>query len=296
MHKPLLNETKHKILSVLIVTIGALLGFEAISGAIGIYQIKTGLYLSFYIYAFHIFWLTFLFDMHLKTRGVWGNNLREALRLRFAYMKNWYHFRHFQNYLVLPGIIYWGTVILLLLNPFDTALKQGITICSTIALSVAYWFMKEHISKRLEHQDHWIRILSLVKIYAAFILFSATVGVTFYYGFNSSFLFLSVFTLTFLLIYQALFQHRLLSFQIFAYVLLIAVVLALASLWIFNNWNTEYFAAGLVLLAVYNSLWGILHHHLDKTLTKKIAVEYMAMSALVITIVLASHNFSQRVI
>jgi hypothetical protein len=298
-------ETKQKFFSTLIVTVGALLGFEALSYIIGIYQLRGSLYVAFYVYAFHIFWLTFLFDLHLKKRGVLAlarlnhqgaKMVWTAFQDRIEHVKKWEYLRHYQNYLVLPGSIYWATVVLMFVNPFAGVFKQLILFCSTLALSIAYWFMKEHISRRLEHQDHWIKVLSLVKLYAAFIVFSATMAVTFYFGFSAIFLLSATLTMTFLLIYQALFQHRLLNFSIFLWIVIIALIMGIVSLWVYANWSTEYLTAGLVMLAVYNSLWGILHHYLDNSLTKKIAFEYLAMMIFIISFVFASHNFNQRVV
>ncbi len=300
-----MNETKNKIISVIIVTVGAFLGFQALSYIIGIYQLDDSLYVALYVYAFHIFWLTFVFDLHLKKRGVLANARLNhqgikmfwmAFHERIEHLKRWDYFRHYQNYLVLPGLIYWGTTTLLFLNPFNTAFKQLLSIASTIALSVAYWYMKEHVSRQLEHKDHWLRWLSLVKLYTAFIIFSSTVGVTFYYGFSASFLLLAVLALTFLLVYQALFQHRMLNLSVFLWIIVIALSMGVISLWVFQNWGSEYLTAGLVMLAVYNTLWGILHHKLENTLTKKMAFEYIAMMVLVVSIVFASHNFNQRII
>ena len=303
MHKLLFSETKNKILSVFIVTVGALLGFEALSYIIGIYQLRGSLYVAMYVYAFHIFWLTFLFDLHLKKRGVLANArlnykgwkmLQMAFIDRIEHLRKWEYFRHYQNYLVLPGLIYWGTATLLFLNPFDRGFKQTLIIFSTLALSVAYWFMKEHISRRLEHEDHWIKALSLVKLYAGFIIFSSAVGVTFYFGYNASFLFSAVISVTFFLLYQALFQHRLLNFSIFMWIVIISLTMGIVSLWVYSNWSSEYLTAGLVMLAIYNSMWGILHHYLDHTLTKKIAFEYLAMMVFIVSFVFASHNFNQN--
>ena len=138
------GDQKEKYLSTLIVTVGALLGFEAISYAIGIYQLRQSLFLSFYIYAFHIFWLTFLFDLHLKKRGVLANArlnhkgakmLWEACKERLEHVRRWEYLRHYQNYLVLPGLLYWSTIILLFLNPFNGALKQLIVLTASFAMS-----------------------------------------------------------------------------------------------------------------------------------------------------------------
>lgn len=303
--KPIMSEQQHKFLSTLIVTVGALLGFEAVSYSIGIYQLRQSLYLSFYIYAFHIFWLTFLFDLHFKKRNVLAGLrlnhrgaklLWEGFKQRCEHVRNWQYLRHYQNYLVLPGLLYWSCVVLLFLNPFNAGLKQALVLFTTLAMAVAYWFMKEHVNRRLETLDWWIKILAVVKLFAAFLVYAALVGVTFHYGYDATFLLLATSTLTFLLVYQALFQHRLLTFSIFLWIVIIALVMAIVSLWVYGNWNTQYFTAGVVMLAVYNTLWGILHHYLDHSLTRKVVFEYLVMMVLVISILFASHNFNQRII
>lgn len=303
--QPIVSEQNHKFLSTLIISIGTFLGFAAVSFIIGIYQLKTALYVALYVYAFHIFWLTFLFDLHLKKRAVLATArinfsgaklLLQAFKQRLDHLRQWKYLRHYQNYLVLPGLLYWASVILIFLNPFNSTLKQLIVFSASIAMSVAYWYMKEHISRRLEAQDNWIRVLSLVKLFAAFLMYSAVIGVTRHYGYDVDFLLPAVITVTFLLIYQALFQHKLLNFQIFIWIVIISLAMGLVSLWVYNNWNTEYFTAGLVMLGVYNTLWGILHHHLDRTLTGKVIFEYLVMMALILSFLLASHNFNQKVI
>lgn len=303
--KPLVSAQNHKYISTLIISVGALLGFEALSYIVGIYQLTTALHVSFYVYALHIFWLTFVFDLHLKKRSVLVearlNNkgarmLLAAFRQRIKHLHQWEYFRHYQNYLVLPGLLYWSAVILIFLNPFNNILKHLIILSASVAMSVAYWYLKEHVSRKLEALEHWIRVLSLVKLFAAFLVYSAVIGVTFHYGYSVDFLLPAIITLTFLLVYQALFQHELLNFQIFVWIIIISLVMGLVSLWVYNYWNTEYLTAGLVMLAVYNTLWGILHNYLDKTLTYKVAFEYLVMMIFIVSFLFASHNFNQKVI
>lgn len=300
-----MNEQKNKILSIVIVAATALLGFEAISYTIRIYQLRPALHLSIYVYAFHIFWLAFVFDLHFKKRGVWamlrpshsGLHLFWAgLKERWAHLGQWAYLRHFLNYLVLPGILYWATVVLLFLNPFNHALKQSLIVAATFALSVAYWFMKEHVSRQLEHRASWIRVLAVVKLLAAGLAYAALLGVTFRYGFGGAFLLSSTMIVTFLLVYQALFQHRLLTWQTFLWVVAIALGLGVCAFWVFRYWNTQYFTGGLVMLAVYNTLWGLLHHYLDQTLTRRVVLDYLMMAVFVISVLLASHNFHQQII
>jgi len=304
MHRPLFNETKQKILSVLIVTLGAFLGFQAISIALGWYQLNNTLNLAFYIYFFHVFWLTFLFDLHLKKRGVLANAkmnhqglrmLWKAFLERCEHMRHWPYFRHYLNYLVLPGVLYWATVVILFLNPFRTDFKQFIILCSTIVLGVAYWYMKEHVSHRLEAHDHWLKILSVVKLFAAFLSYSSLIGISQYFGYGADFLAATTSLVTFLLFYQAIFQHGHMRFEIFVWLILITLFQTLVVIWVYFNWNAEYLTAGIIFAATHNLFWGILHHHMDKTLSRKVAVEYLLMAVVVISFLFASHNFTQRI-
>ena len=303
--QPLFSLYKQKILSTLIVTVGAFVGFEALSYVVSLYQLKSALYLSFYIYIFHILWLMFVFDLHLKRRGVLAelrlnhrgmSLLWRALKARFAYMLNWHHFRHFQNHLVLPGLLYWSCVILIFLSPFNYMLKQVIILATTLSMNIGYWFMKEHVSSRLEAQLTSLKFLALVKLFAAFLVYAAVMGVTIHFGYGSWFLGSATAVVTFLLVYQALFQHNFISVSSFLWIVIISLILAGVSMLVYRFWNTQYFAAGLVMLAVYNTLWGLLHHHLEKTLTGRIVLEYLAMTALVVSLLLGSHNFNQRII
>lgn len=299
-----MSESKHKFLSTLIVSIGAFLGFEALSFIAGIYQIKTYVYVSFYIYFFHVFWLTFIFDLHAKKRSVLGAYLsgeldrgliRQALKERFEHVFNWHYIRHFQNFLVLPAIIYWAVVILLFLNPFREEIKQLIVVSASLAQTVAYWYFKDFLSKKLEMHEFGVKALFLVKLFAAFLIFSATFGVIWYFGLEVRLLVLGIFSLAFILVYQSLFQHKLLWPKVYPWIFGIAAVMAAGSLVLDQYWDRNYLTAGLALLAVYNSLWALLHHHLEKTLTKKMALEYLAMMVLVLSFLIAGSDFAPRI-
>jgi hypothetical protein len=289
----------------LITGLGTFFGLQALSFSIGIFQLKSSVALAFYLYAFLVVWMTFLFDLHLKKRGVLANArlnhkgfkmVWEAFKERVDYVRHWKNWRHFQNYLLMPCVIYWSVFALMVMNPFDAVLKQGIIVSSSIALTVTYWFLKEHVSRQLESTSSWVHLLSATKLFAAFLAYSALVGITFNYGYNLEFLVLWVFAVTFFLVYQALFQHDKINFQSTLWIVMFAVVQALSAYWIYANWNTEYFAAGVAMVAVYNTLWGLLHHHLDKNLSRKVVFEYLTMLVLVISILFANHNFNQKVI
>jgi hypothetical protein len=303
--KPLITEAKQKILSSVLATIISFLGFEVLSFVIGsTYQLGIYMRLAIYFYAFHFLWLTFLFDLHFKKRGVLANLSADhkgldlfirAIKDRVKHMFDWHYFRHYLNFLILPGVIFWSVVCLIAINPFDSPLKQSIIAISTVCLGVTYWYFKEIFRKNFELHHFGIKILTLTKFVAAFLFFAAIIGFSFYFDLGPVFLFFSVFTVTFLLVYQALFQHRLLDHKVFLTNFLIAAVTAAVSFWIYEVWNWYYLTAGLILLAVYNTCWGILHHYLDNNLTKRLAWEYLFLLFLALSILLASHNFSPHI-
>lgn len=303
--KPLMGERKQKFVSTLFVSFTAFLGFEALSDILSAYQIQTFVKVSLWVYAFHIIWLTFLFDLHFKNRGVIATahlDLKglkffwRALKDRTAHVFTWKYYRHYQNYLILPGLLYWSIVILLFLNPFKEPLKQLIIITGTACMSTAYWYMKEMFSRNMEASEWGIKVLALVKVLAAFFIYAAAFGITWYYGFGLDFLLPAVFSVTFLLVYQALFQHKLLTFNLYFLILGIAGVCSLASFWVYQYWNWNYLSGALIVLAIYNTLWGFLHHHLEKTLTRKLVVEYTLMLVVILSILIAGTNFSSRII
>jgi hypothetical protein len=303
--EPLISEYKQKLLSVVVASAVSFLGFEALSIILSqTYQVKTYMWVAFYVYIFHVIWLLFLFDLHLKQRGVLVSiqnthqglaMLGKALHLRVSHMLRWHYLRHYLNFLILPGIIYWSAVVLVAINPFASELKQFIIIGSTLGLSVAYWYLKEVFSKNFELHHFGTRILALVKILTAFLFYAAAIGYTFYFGLSAMFLFCTVLVGTFFLIYQALFQRKLVSFSAHAVVIVISLILAVISYWIFQTWSHNYLTAALVLVAVYNTAWGLLHHHLDNNLSRKLIFEYIMLLILTISIVLASHDFAPRI-
>lgn len=300
-----MSEQKNHFLSVLIVSIGGFLGFEALSLIIGLYQPEIYLKVAFWVYIFHVCWLTLMFDLHYKKRGIL-TNLRfthsgwrligHAFKERFEHVKKWEYLRHFQNYLILPGIIYWSVVVMLFLNPFRQVVKQIIVLLASLGLTIVYWYFKKVFSKKMESHEPWIKILGLVKIFAAFYVFAGCLGLAWYFNLGGIIVWSVIFSLSFLLLYQALFQHSLLYFRILLLAVVIAIFVALVAVIVYNYWETNYLTGAMVVLAVYNSLWGMLHHHLDRTLTKKLAFEYVLIMFLAISILLASHDFGAKVL
>lgn len=251
------------------------------------------------MYLFLVFLQIFIFDLHLKRAGSWQKlekSLWHALKARFEYLKEGHHWLHFQNYLILPGFIYWTTIVLIYLNPFDTFLKQVWIIMSTIALAKTFWYLKVVFYLHSEAGRIRRQLLFLTKLYASYLAFTAALGIMRYFGYGGELTGLLTFLITFLLMYQALFQHHFVGFETLKLLFYTSLALGVAGYLVYFFWNVNYYSGGLVLTALYNTIWGIIHHkYIDKNLTVETVYEYLAVLFVILVIVFSTTNFAEKI-
>jgi hypothetical protein len=221
--------------------------------------------------------------------------LWHALKTRTHHLYHWRYVRHYMNYLILPTVLYWSVVILIYLNPFHELFKDGLIIASTIGLGLTYWHLKEVFSMKMEVAHLGLRVLALVKLGAAYLAFTALMALGWYYGLNLFLVMGCVFLVVFLLLYQGLFQHRLMRLEVYPLVLMFSILVTLVFAVVFQKWNVNYYTAGVLVAVVYNTVWGLLHRYLDRSLTRKLMWEYIFMLIVLVSLVLATHDFQGRI-
>jgi hypothetical protein len=295
---------KHRIIAVATSVVTAYFGFQSLDLIVGIYQVQTYFTVSWYIYAFHIFWLLFIFDLHFKTVGHLEQARKnysgiavfwQAFKNRSRHLYHWSYVRHYLNYLIMPSIFYWSVIILMYLNPFHELFKDGLIITSTAALGITYWYFKEAFSHHMELHSVGLRALALVKIFAAFLAYTALIALGKYFGINLYVLMPTVFIVTFLLLYQALFQHRLLRLETYPLLLMFTTLMTLVFTLVFRKWGVNYYTGGLLVTVLYNTCWGIVHKYLERTLTWKLLGEYLFMLVVLVSLLLATHDFNGQI-
>jgi len=287
-----------KIIIVLTAAFASLFSMEAASKALGSFQIPSFAAITFYGYIFLVLWQIFIFDLHLKASSLAGfeRTLTQSIKGRFGYMANFRHFLHFLNYLILPTIIYGFTAAILFINPFDQVIKQAFVVGATLALTLSFWYLKTVFLAHAGANKPTKQLIFLAKLYASFVAFTAAFGLTRHFGYEAEVFVLLVFCVTFLLFYQALFQHHSTSVRMIKFPFLTGVILGAIAYFIFLFWNVNYFSGALVLTAVYNTIWGIVHHKLiDKNLTREMVYEYLAVLFVILVIVIGSTNFAQKI-
>lgn len=310
--RALISLEKQKFVIILIAALAAALGFQAASFSLSQNEVRSFLAISLYVYLFLVFWQMFIFDLHLKTTRTSADLARtvaEGIKARWDYLRHKHHWLEFQNYLILPGIIYWMTVMMLYLNPFSTLTKQVFILLSSLGLAISFWYLKTVF---LSHRDapHSARqMIFLTKLYASYLAFAAMFGLSRYFGpvpeaikyagyftLGSPWFVFLVSSVSLLLLYQALFQHHHVEFRLMKYVFASVLFLGALAYFIYEFWNVNYYSGALVLTAFYNTIWGMIHHrYIDRNLTRTIMYEYLAVLFVVLVIVISTTNFAERI-
>lgn len=294
----------HKIVYVIVTTVVAYFGFQSLDLILDLYQVQTYFAVAWYVYIFHIFWLMFIFDLHFKYAGHLEHHRTrfegvglfwQSFKSRIKHLYHWTYIRRYLNYLILPTVMFWSVIILMYLNPFHQLFKDVLIILTTGAMSVMYWYFKESFSHHMELHKTGLKILSLVKIYSAFIGFTAIMALGWYFGLSLSVLVPSVFIITFLLLYQNLFQHRLLTISLYPVMFMFSTLVTLVFVLIFQSWNVNYYTAGLFVVVVYTACWSVIHKYLDNELTWPVFWEHLFMLVVLISIILSTHDFQGRI-
>jgi hypothetical protein len=295
---------KHKTLAVVLAVAATYFGFQGLDLASGLYQMEIFFSLAWYLYAFHLVWLVFMFDLHFKRARNSHHSLMEmlnapavwvALKDRARHLYHWSYIRRYLNYLILPSVMYWSVVVLIYLNPFHELFKDGLIILTSASLAVVFWHLKEVFNHEVELRHMSLRLLSLIKLFAALLAFTATFAAGWYFGIHLAIMTLAASVAAVLLAYQSLFQHKLVSSRVWLPLIALGVVVACAYSMVFVNWNVNYYTAGLMVAVVYSCAWALLHHYLDRTLTRVILWEYVFTMIVLASIILATHDFQGRI-
>lgn len=300
-----LQSYKHKIIYVVLTTVAAYFSFQSLDLILDLYQVDTYMTVAWYVFVFHILWLAFVFDLHLKTKGhiqaarLLGKQglamFLSALAFRIKHFWHWDYLKHYLSYLIIPTLLYWGVIILMYLNPFHPNFKDGLIIITTAALSVTYWYLNETFSRNMELHQTGLKVLLVVKIFAAYLTFTSVLALGVYYGLDKVSVYALAFIGTALLVYQALFQHRLMTKKGWIGIVGLSIIMSVIVGAVNAKWGVNYFTGGLVVTAIYNTLWGIMHKYLDRTLSKQVLWEYSFMLLVLLSLIISTHKFPGKI-
>jgi hypothetical protein len=303
-----------KIISSLLVLIVTGFAFWSLLGIVNANE--PVIYLRTAIWVWLCMWLfiAFLFDLHFKNPGALGRarlkyaglaaSAKKTLRVcgdavldRCEHLLRWKHYKKAVHYLLIPGFIFWASIIIFYVELSHVRIQYIFAGLSVVALTTAFYYIKEVFSRNKERVDSDIFVaLSVVKIYTAAISFAATMAIMRSLCLEPKLFVLAIFCISFLLIYHALYQHALVNSKTISTTLIISAAMAVVAYYIYIFWNYNFVTAAIFFTAIYNLFWGAFHYHLDHALTKKIFLEIFLVCMLIIYMVLSNTNLSARIL
>ncbi len=306
-----MTQKTQKIITSVLVAIGVTVGFQILILLANIYQIRYFFIASVLIWLYLWVKIAVLYDLHFRVSDSWQraktahrhieNDFHRVIRTvltalwhRIEHLRNFQTFKHYLNYLLLPGFIFWSTAAIIFVNLGQTLTQQLYAWLSSGALIVAFWYLKEIFSRKKEQVDYDVFVaLSSVKIYAVTIAYGSGLIMLKRYCLEPKLFVAGIFAVTFLFIYQALFQHNYIYKKSLFMSFLASLVMAVAGYFVYTRWSFNYFTAGVFLASIYNFLWGLIHYHLDGTLNKKTFFESLLILAVVSLLVFSNTNFKE---
>lgn len=274
-----IHPKKHKAISVAVLTVISFVGLQA--AAYLLQKNQDGLFWKSagYLYSFLIFWIVFSYDTHRRHIAaapvIWSQ---------------------LSNYLILPSVIYWSAAGLMFLSPFSSGLQTVWTILAAAGLGTGIWYLKVAFHEHRQANRNARQLVFLAKILASYLGFTAAVGLGRHYGFGGLWSGLLVLLISQLLLRQAMFQHHHMRHDSLKLVLLLSLGLGVAGYLLYHFWNVNFYSAGLVLSALYNTSWGLIQHRfIDRNLTRKIAYEYLAVLFVILVVLFSTTNFAEKI-
>lgn len=298
----------------MLIALVAIGGLEALIYIVNLNQTKIFLQVAFLLFCYLMFKVVFLYDLHVKQPGSfirakikhanvthtvsrWLKIFGSACGDRWFHFRKWEHVSQWLNYLLLPAFIFWSSVIIFYVNLGNTHVQQTVAVLTCVAVTLDYWFLKEAFLRGKEVIDNDIFVaLSMVKVYAATVMFGAALAIFRYYCFNPFYFSTAVFAFTFLLIHQSLFRLKFDTSKNILIALLISWVLGIIAQFVYVWWGLNYFTAAILLAVCYNLMWGVFHYFLDKALTWRAFSEILIISLIIVGMVVSVTNFKARIL
>lgn len=143
-------------------------------------------------------------------------------------------------------------------------------------------------------------MISMISLITIFLLLTDIINATIFYKLPVYVMMALGFASVWLVTYFLYWQYRDIEKDSFIYINVISLIL-MEILWAGSFWITSYpsFELGglgvpvfaIIGLVTFYSFWGIAHHKLEDNLTKKVLLEYIMISGIIIAIILFTTNW-----
>ncbi len=171
-----------------------------------------------------------------------------------------------------PIFLFWGLVGFLFFNT-SFYLREIFLIVSTLAFFVIF----SEIFSKFTHHAH-----DLIKFFIIFMLFDSILELVHYFRLPLYFIPLLTLTCAFILMHHMFWRLSALKKNYSLTGLGIGAALGIFAWIAAIYWPmASYFILALMVMSLYYVAWGLLHHHIEHHLSKKVALDYIFIGAFV---------------
>lgn len=302
-----------KLLSLLWVSLGALLCFEALIYILNLNQPGIFIRLALAVAVYLTLQIAFFYDLHFKTTGKFGCEHKHISlvdwsfcrvkllvnygRQRLHHFRHWKTLRHWIHCMGMPTLLYWATVGIIFLNFNRQFVQQLFAITSTMALAFFFWHLKEiYLDRGEQMKDSAHVVFQAIKLYSAFTIFLASLGLVQHFCLSYWSLGPIIFVGIFTLMYQSLFHMQKISPKTVASLGVISTIISLIGGLVFLYWGVSYTTGALFLMGIYNFFWGLYYYFLRGKLTWAIFWEFFLVTVLICALSAGITNFKSRIL
>lgn len=288
---------QEKIFSVIWVAAGELVCFEVLAYILNLNQLSVYINLAFAVSIYMTIRTAFYYDLHFKVRGQLGSSIVSYARNRLHHFMHWETLRHWISCMGTPTLLYWATVAIIFLNFNRIAVQQLFIVISTLAFSFFFWHLKEIYSNRGEEMKESAHVIfQAIKLYSAFTIFLASLGLVQYFCLSYWSLGPIIFGGIYTLMYQSLFHMQKINPKSVVALGVIALIISLVSGLVFLYWGLSYTTGALFLMGIYNFFWGLYYYFLRGRLSWSVFWEFLLVTILICSLCLGMTNFKSRIL
>jgi len=225
--------------------------------------------------------LSFLFLLLLYLDHV--TNVKKYNQKEIFSLERSYYFQHILNHYLVPITLYLFTLVFIYLNT-NFPLKIIIFFIVSVSLLICLVNVRSYFLNKLmiEHSTH--SIYDGMKLIVFFLTSNALLHLYFNSTINIFVLLLLISLLTAIGIGLIFIRNNLFTKEVSITVILSSIIIALCAFLALRVLNFTLVQANLIMLTLFYFIVAIIHHRIERTLTRKIILNYLMFCLIVIAL------------
>lgn len=199
-----------------------------------------------------------------------------------------YYFRHIINHYLIPLVLFISTIIFILLNT-NTAIKLCIIFISSVSITICLINLRSYFLNKLIIESKTHAIYDGMKILIFFLLTNTILHIQVNLNLNNVVIVLMLFLITLIGISLMFIRRDIFHKEMFLISLAGSSIISLVYILCSRVVGLTLLETNIVLLCFFYFLTALIHHRIERTLTKQILINYLLFISMTILIIYGMH-------